>query len=74
MTADGERTLEYDARGRLSRVVRTTGSGTIPEEYVYGWDDERVIKRSSGAGAASSHAPTSARSAIVRARSRAAPT
>ena len=39
--ADGERRLEWDARGRLSRVTR----GHTVEEYVYGFDDMRVIKR-----------------------------
>ena len=39
---DGERTFEWDAEGRLSRVMR----GDLVEEYVYGFDDERTIKRS----------------------------
>ena len=38
---DGERTLQWDAKGRLARVER----GEVVEEYVYGFDDVRVIKR-----------------------------
>ena len=46
MTQDGTRTLTYDAKGRLARVVR----GTTTEEYVYGFDDERAIKRTTQGG------------------------
>lgn len=46
VTADGERVLEWDARGRLSRVTR----GDTVEEYVYGFDDTRVIKRTAVSG------------------------
>ncbi|MDQ3036201.1 MAG: hypothetical protein M3Q72_10550 [Actinomycetota bacterium] len=40
-TWDGERTLEWNADGRLMRVMRDG----IVEEYVYGFDHERVLKR-----------------------------
>ncbi|HMA97330.1 MAG TPA: RHS repeat-associated core domain-containing protein, partial [Polyangiaceae bacterium] len=42
---DGERTLTWDAKGRLSKVTRL---GTT-EEYVYGHDDRRAIKRTTAA-------------------------
>jgi RHS repeat-associated protein len=37
---DGERELEWDAEGRLSRVTR----GDVVEEHVYGYDDERAVR------------------------------
>ncbi|MGC4070806.1 MAG: toxin TcdB middle/N-terminal domain-containing protein [Polyangiaceae bacterium] len=41
VTHDGARQLSWDAKGRLSKVVR----GEVTEEYVYGHDDRRVLKR-----------------------------
>jgi RHS repeat-associated protein len=38
---DGERKLSWDAKGRLARVERRG----LVEEYVYGQDDERAVKR-----------------------------
>jgi RHS repeat-associated protein len=38
---DGERRLEWDAKGRLSRVER----GDVVEEYVYDYADSRALKR-----------------------------
>ena len=40
ITQDGERSYSWDAKGRLSRIVR----GNVVEEYVYGHDDSRAIK------------------------------
>ncbi len=40
VTQDGERSYSWDAKGRLSKVMR----GNIVEEYVYGHDDSRAIK------------------------------
>ncbi|MGC4067255.1 MAG: hypothetical protein QM784_21960 [Polyangiaceae bacterium] len=39
--SDGSRQLTWDAKGRLSKVVR----GEVTEEYVYGHDDRRVLKK-----------------------------
>ncbi len=39
--SDGERTYYWDAKGRLVRVVR----GSTTEEYTYGYDDVRAVKR-----------------------------
>jgi len=41
ITKDGERSYEWDAKGRLAKVTR----GTATEEYVYGHDDTRAVKR-----------------------------
>ena len=38
---DGERLLEWDASGRLVRVLR----GEVVEEYIYDFEDRRVVKR-----------------------------
>ena len=42
MLRDGERELQWDAKGRLKRVQR---AGTV-EEYVYAFDDTRAVRRS----------------------------
>ena len=41
VTTDGERQLSWDAKGRLARVVRAG----IVEEYVYGYDNNRALKK-----------------------------
>jgi RHS repeat-associated protein len=41
VTSDGSRKLTWDVKGRLSTVVR----GDVTEEYVYGHDDRRVLKK-----------------------------
>ena len=46
VTKDGERVLEWDAKGRVTRVTR----GDVVEEYVYAYDDERVIKKTTKDG------------------------
>jgi RHS repeat-associated protein len=48
LTKDAERTFEWDSKGRVSRVTR----GAVVEEYVYAYDDERVIKRTTKDGTA----------------------
>lgn len=40
LVQDGARSLYWDAKGRLARVVR----GDTEETYAYGHDDERVLK------------------------------
>ncbi|QQR88711.1 MAG: VCBS repeat-containing protein [Myxococcales bacterium] len=43
---DGARVLEWDAKGRIAKVVREDENGAqITESYQYGYDDRRVIKR-----------------------------
>ena len=44
---DGARTLTWDARGRLSRVEHDDGRF---EEYVYGYDGARTVKRAGREG------------------------
>jgi RHS repeat-associated protein len=44
--ADGSRKITWDAKGRIARVER----GDVVEEYVYGYDDARAIKRETRAG------------------------
>ncbi|QQR89555.1 MAG: VCBS repeat-containing protein [Myxococcales bacterium] len=47
---DGARALEWDAKGRIAKVVRADENGAqITETYQYGYDDRRVIKRTSSA-------------------------
>ena len=46
VTSDGVRNLEWDAKGRLSRVTR----GDTVEDYTYGFDDARAIKLTAGGG------------------------
>jgi len=40
VTKDGERSYEWDAKGRLAKVTR----GTVVEQYIYGHDDTRAVK------------------------------
>ena len=40
VTKDGERSYEWDAKGRVSKVTR----GKVVEQYVYGHDDSRAVK------------------------------
>jgi len=46
VVSDGARQLDWDAKGRLTRVER----GSVVEEYNYGFDDARVIKRTTERG------------------------
>ncbi len=46
VTQDGERSYSWDAKGRLSKVIR----GNTVEEYVYGHDDSRAIKQTTTDG------------------------
>jgi len=47
LVKDGSRLLEWDALGRLVAVVR----GDTREEYTYGFDDQRAVKRTTTSGA-----------------------
>ncbi|HMA97346.1 MAG TPA: hypothetical protein VKP30_31890, partial [Polyangiaceae bacterium] len=41
VAADGERQLSWDVKGRLAHVVRAG----VTEEYVYGYDNNRALKK-----------------------------